>query len=303
MNQNIKPNFFIVGAPKCGTTAMSKYLNEHANVVISDPKEPHYFATDMNGMRTTEDEMEYRSYFKRVNSETIAIGESSVWYLYSEEAIRNIHNYNKSARLIVMLRNPVEMVYSMHSQHLYSTDENVKDFGRAWKYSNDRANLKYIPRNCRCPKNLIYTQIAKYHEQLTRLYRYFPEDQVHVILFEDFKRDARFEYRKVLSFLGLPDDARESFPIINENCVARNFVLKSLIANQPDFVVRVKNKLKIILNREHLGVTQFLNHVNTVYAARPPMDNAIRTEIIKVYQDDVERLSTLLNRSLTTWLQ
>ncbi|MCZ6619934.1 MAG: sulfotransferase [Gammaproteobacteria bacterium] len=79
---NITPNFFIVGAPRCGTTAMGNYLSDHRDICFSLPKEPHYFSTDMPAMQFAETESDYlKCYGHCSNNEYLAIGEGSVWYL------------------------------------------------------------------------------------------------------------------------------------------------------------------------------------------------------------------------------
>jgi len=298
---NNKPNFFIIGAPKCGTTALSEYLREHENIVISDPKEPHFFATDMPKMRTTDDEMTYLSYFKNITDETVSIGEASVWYLYSKEAIKNIFAYNKDAKIIAMLRNPVEMVPSMHSQHLYSADEDIKDFQDAWELNNEREKGNCIPKYARAPQNLYYAKIALYSEQLERVYEYFPQSQVKVILFDDFKNDTKKVYDDVLSFLNVPNDQRMEFPIINENTVSKSYFIKNLIVHQPKFIVFIKNYIKKILGKDQLNIASFFNGLNTNKTKRRPLEDNTKKEIHDTYRSDIDKLSILINRNLDKW--
>lgn len=298
---NKKPNFFIVGAPKSGTTALSEYLREHMNIVISMPKEPHFFATDMEKMRTTNREETYLSYFKDVTEQTIAIGDASVWYLYSKNAIRNIFNYNPKAKIIVMLRNPLEMVPSMHAQHYFSTDENIKDFERAWGLNKDREKGKSIPKYCRAPQNIIYDKIALYSEQIDRLYKYFPEEQVKIILFNDFKVDTQKIYLDVLDFLKVINDDKLDFPIINENTVSKNYWLKALVVNQPKTILLIKNLIKRMLGKEELNIAPFINKLNTKKVKRKPVNEKIKREMINNYSEDIQRLSNIINRDLNNW--
>jgi len=303
MNQTIKPNFFIVGAPKCGTTALSAYLKEHKNIVISDPKEPHFFATDMQKMRTTDNKEQYLKYFKDVTDQTFAIGDASVWYLYSKEAIKNIKQFNPDAKIIVMLRNPVEMVPSMHAQHLYRTDEDVKEFAEAWKLNESRELGNNIPKYCRAPQNLNYKKIALYAEQIERLYRYFPKEQVKIILFDDFKKDTKKIYEETLEFLNINKDGREHFPVINENTTSKNYWIKALIVNQPKFIIFIKNIIKKILGKEKLNIASFLNNLNTIKEKRKPLEDTLKQEIIDNYKNDILKLSKILNRNLDNWIK
>ena len=118
---NIKnPNLFILGAPKCGTTSLYTYLREHPNIFFSHIKGPHYFATDFENYRSVKTKVDYANLFSEANAQHSIIGEASVLYLYSENAIKGIYNDNPNAKLIIMLRNPIEVVQSWHAQMLWS---------------------------------------------------------------------------------------------------------------------------------------------------------------------------------------
>ncbi|RLG08342.1 MAG: sulfotransferase, partial [Thaumarchaeota archaeon] len=107
-----KPNFFIVGAPKCGTHAMYTFLKAHPEIFMPERKEFQYFATDLvRGTQYELSEEEYLSYF-RIAKDEKRLGEASTWYLYSKKAASNIKKFNPHAKIIVMLRHPIEMMYS-----------------------------------------------------------------------------------------------------------------------------------------------------------------------------------------------
>ena len=109
----LKPNFFIIGAPKCGTTSLHNYLKSHSQITMSNPKEPHYFSKDIKngGIRNIE---KYADCFSHGKRNAIAIGESSTLYLYSRVAVQNIYNYNRDVKFITMIRNPIEIARSFH---------------------------------------------------------------------------------------------------------------------------------------------------------------------------------------------
>ena len=126
-----EPNFFILGAPKCGTTALAQYLSDHPKVFMTDPKEPHHFNTDQN-YGDFKDAERYRKLFQDAGPEHQCVGEASVWYLYSKDAVANIEATIGAPRYIAMLRNPVEMAASLHEQLVYSGNENITSFEKAW---------------------------------------------------------------------------------------------------------------------------------------------------------------------------
>ena len=108
-----KPNFFILGAPKCGTTSLAAWLGEHPNIFVSSEKEPNFFNTeDKRGITNTLEQ--YEDLFREAGTEHVAVGEATVWYLSSPEAIDRILKYNSDARFIVMVRNPLEMAPALH---------------------------------------------------------------------------------------------------------------------------------------------------------------------------------------------
>ena len=139
-----KPDFFIVGAPKCGTTALCDYLNQHPQVYVSANKEPFYFGSDLPG-HLDWTQQNYLALFEPAGERTC--GEASVWYLYSKSAAQEIRTFNPEARIIIMLRNPVEMAYAMHNQGLYNLTEDIEDFDEAVKATERRSQGLDIPAN------------------------------------------------------------------------------------------------------------------------------------------------------------
>ena len=143
-----KPDFFLIGAPKCGTTALATYLSEHPNILLSDPKEPQYFCKDLKwyGNPVKSDEDYLRRFFPGLEGSPAAIvGEASSLYLYSKVAVPNILSFQPEAKFIVMLRNPVEMAYSLHSMLCFQGEEDEKDFLKAWHLQDQRRAGRFIP--------------------------------------------------------------------------------------------------------------------------------------------------------------
>jgi len=295
-----KPNFFIVGAPKCGTTALATYLNEHENVFISNPKEPHYYATDFPKYRCCTEEEKYFELFHNANEDG-AIGEASVFYLYSKEAIKNIHANYPDAKIIVMLRNPIEMVYSLHSQLFYTADEDVEDFKTAWELEEDRKKGLHIPSKCREPKLLFYKEVAKYSEQLENIYQYFPKSQVEVILFDEFKKDTLNVYKNILAFLNVDYDGRNEFKKINENKKIKSQTINELVVRTPSFIKKSVKFIKTILGVKKLGFLDYIRKNNTDITKREPMKEDTREKVYETYKDDIHKLSILLEKDLSTW--
>jgi hypothetical protein len=298
-----QPNTFIVGAPKSGTTALFHYLSQHPLVFSTNPKEPHYFATDLPGSRFVTDLQTYGGLFKKARDHHQVLCEGSVLYLYSKEALTNIKAFNSSAKLIAMFRNPVDLIYSFHSELIYGREESEEDVEKAWHLTPLRKQGQAIPRLNREPKLLFYDEIAKYGEQLERLLSLFPETQVQVIFFDDFIQNTEAVYKKVLTFLGLPFHPVDLNPI-NENKQHRNPWIADFIQRPPSFLLNpyLKTKKLLGLQNTHLRLRQPFLQANTLTVKRKLLNVELQEKILQVYASDIEKLSKLTGHNLNHWL-
>jgi hypothetical protein len=295
-----QPDFFIVGAPKCGTTALSEYLRGHSAVFVSTPKEPHYFCEDFDyyyrpGERSLE---HYLRLFDDAGPGHAAVGEASVWYLYSERAVPAILEFAPSARIVAMVRDPVEMVPSLHSQMRYAMDEDVDDVETAWRLQDARAEGRSIPPTCRVPEFLQYRRACALGWQIQRLMATVPPEQLRVIVLDDLRRDARAVYLDTLGFLGVPDDGRTDFPRVNANKVHRAGRLARLTQRPPRALVRAAEGVKRVTGRERLGVLQRVRERNRSVEARSEPSPEFLAELREFFADDVALLERLLDRDL-----
>lgn len=285
------PNFFIIGAPKCGTTALAAYLATHPNVFMCVPKEPHHFSTDIS-WQIVDDRDSYLRLFSGAQPHHLAIGEASVFYLFSKCAVENILKFNPDARFIVMCRNPVEMAISLHAENRRSGAEEFSEFEDAWRAQ--RARLLNPP--ARNPNALQYEMIAKTGVQLKRLYEVAGRDRVKVILFEDFIKDTRHCYLDVLNFLSLEDDHRVDFPAYNEKRVYRWAFFNRAITAVSDFIGltnRFRKPLKLL--------SDVIRPINYAWPPGSSLRAEFRQELIDVFREDISVLSQLLNRDLSSW--
>lgn len=302
----MRPNFFIVGAPKSGTTALSEYLKTHPDVCFSHPKEPHFFATDLPRYRAADTLPEYLRLFGNSVPTSAArptrVGEGSVYYLYSEVALDAIARFADDPKVIVLLRNPVELVYSLHAQLLYNRDEDEPDFAKAWSLVQKRKAGQRIPRYCRDPKILFYDEIGKLGHQLARLEEILPETARKVIFFEDFVRETASVYREVLDFLGLDDDGRIRFERVNANRSHAIGWLGTLTEHPPKPLVATAMTLKNWLGFEQMNVLSTLAAWNRRTAPRNALPESLQRELVHVYMDDIRALERLTGRDLSHWL-
>lgn len=256
---------------------------------MSPVKEPNCFNTDQNAIVRFQGP-KYEALFDQVSPHQIAIGEASTWYLASEVAVPKILEYADRPKFIVMVRNPVEMAYSLHDHMLYYGLEDQRDFKIAWRLQKERAMGRYIPRGCFEPKHLQYGWACSLGHHIARLLSLVKREQVHFVFLDDIKKDARSEYLKVLEFLGLKDDGRTEFPAKN---TAKEHRLPS-IAPILRWGATVKKRIGIY---KSLGIVR----LNTRYRQRPPMDSQLRAELVQYFSEDIRLMEKLLDRDLSGW--
>lgn len=288
------PRGYIIGAPKCGTTALAQYLAAHPQVAFSKPKEPHFFAADLPGLRRSADPQHYRGFFAPA-PQTRLLAEASVWYLYSQSAVPAILQARPDARFIVMLRSPVRMLPSLHRQLVNAFDEDVEDFETAWHLSDERARGGRIPRRCRAPETLVYTRTAAFGAMLQRLWQWVPRAQTLVLFQEEMQADTGTVYRRALEFLGLEDDGRQAFPRINAAKRPRSRLLSYAIARGGPLRELASRPVKKALGLPSLGITRRLKQANAAAARPAPLSPALEQEIIRHYAADSRLLAELLN--------
>lgn len=299
------PDFFIIGAPKAGTTSLYTYLAAHPQVFMPQLKEPFYFCSDFPGYRERAtlvgSPQDYLKLFRRATDRHLAVGEASSLYLYSQVAVSNILDFQPDARFIVMLRNPVDLVHSFHSQLLFSLHESVADFEQAWRLQSARANGQSVPTHCLEPAVLQYRDVALFGEQLSRLYEQVCPSRVKVLLFREFTADPRRHYKDVLDFLGVPWDRRTDFPKINANKTRRSQRLAQFL-RRPPYPLQLLRDSFI----RHLGATtwpvRMIGQLNRKPTKRTQLSPQLRAELAGVFHDDVRRLERLINRDLSHWI-
>ena len=195
--EEIWPNFFIVGAQKAGTTSLYFYLKDIPQVYMSPLKEPFYFAPHAvhnSASDIIRDKKEYLRLFEKANGH-IAIGEASPIYLWDPDAPKLIHQTVPHARIIMILRDPIERAYSIYLEKVrYSGvkssfyDELMRDYK-----SQDKL---YGPSQ-------LYVEMGMYYEQVKRYFDTFGREQVKVIIFEEFIQHPEQTVNEVLAFLGV----------------------------------------------------------------------------------------------------
>lgn len=307
----IKPNFFVLGGPKCGTTALYEYLATHPRIFMSPQKEVNYFSDDVLTTPNHLSEKHYLDLFQAATPEHIAVGEASVYYLYSPLAVKRILAFNPRARMIAMARNPVEMAYSFHRQMWWNTLEDVEDFAEAWHLQAERRAHRHLPARYRSddPRTgyLRYADICSLGTQIQRLLESVPHDQLKIVVFDDFVRDTQRAYEEVLAFLGVPSDGKTSFPKINENKTFKNDwarKAKSRVINLPHPIRRTVDLAKRVTGVRDFGFYRTAFRVlNRQFKTvkRPELNPAFRRELRDYFGPQIAVLEKVLDRDLSHW--
>lgn len=291
-----KPNFFIIGAPKCGTTSLAAWLASHPEVYVSATKEPRFFSPDIVPVRLSLSE--YEALFSEASQKHKAVGEASVTYLRSSEAVPEILRYSPEARFIVCLRNPIEMVQSFHAQRFAAGVETVKDFERAWALQSVRRAGKHVPLMSMTksyPNLFEYGWFCLLGEQMKQLYQIVPRHKVKAVLLHNMSINPEKEYKKIAEFLGVDVNHKPKFCVLNTSKTVRS----KLIAR----MLRGGILLKKYLNIEHsFGTQRFIKKINFVPYNRLPLDPIMKRELIAYFEKDIEVLSMLIKQDLSSWI-
>ena len=297
MIARIRPEFFIVGAPKCGTTALYTYLDAHPGIFMSRVKEPYHFCPDLRiGLPTIADRDGYLALFRDASEAQLA-GEASVWYLYSRQAARLIREFNPDARIIIMLRSPAEMAFSLYNHYHYSGIEPLTTFEAALDAEADRRAGRRLPTHRDVRETLFYREVVRYAPQVGRYLDVFGKEQVRVILFEDFRDQTESVYRETLDFLGVETGFVPGFRIINEARRIRAPLLHRLLSRPAPAALKWMAREVPVASR----FRRWLKRANTERGRPTAMAPGTRRALDRELRADVDALGQLIVRDLSAW--
>ena len=296
-------DFAIVGQPKSGTTALAHFLAQHPQIAFSVPKESAFFATDFH--RESDTFHGAQTYFSYRSAEDFAhlfehatpgqlLGEGSTSSLYSTEAAANLNAHNPALKCIMLFRDPVEMVESLHQQYVNETVEDIDDFARAIAAEYDRAAGRGVPSRVRAPAYVQYSRRARYTEQLQRFESLFPPEQILVLFADEFRNDNEGHYLKVLHFLGIDDSFRPEFTTVHGSQAPRSLSLNRAL-NRPG----IKRRLQSLLGpRRYTALRDRLARMALKPKPREAADPALIAELRERYRPHVEEFGKHVGRDL-----
>jgi hypothetical protein len=301
-----KPNLFIVGHPRSGTSSLHAHLSQHPEVFMTAIKEPNYFALDFREAsdrfhgkrlyfpyRTKE---RYLRLYRKWGQEKVG-GESSATNLCSKVSAREIHRFNPQSKIIMLFREPVDFLYSYHSATQFALGEHHKNFENALGAEKRRRKGQDLSKRVISPPWLFYSEFVKYADQLGRFQKYFDNDQIKIILFDNFKAGTPQVFRNVLSFLEVEADFRPSFEIVNPNKQIRWPFLKKYTLDSPYF----RKTLRLFFSDDsYAGMKKFYKTKMVKYKPRPALDEELRTKLMKKIKPEIENLGNALDLDLVT---
>ena len=283
----MEPNFFIVGAPKSGTTNISYYLMQHPQVFMPENLEPYYFARldiPQNYEREIiSNEKKYLNLFKNTKS-CRAIGESSPVYLYCPNSALEIKNRFPNSKIIISLRNPIEIAYSEYFSLKFMGFDKNRSFNELLDSSKEQLDQNEFHIDS-------LLEAGFYSKHIKRFQKIFSKNQIKIIIFEEYIKNTIPTINSILSFLDI--DKSIAFKTAPKGAykVPRNFASQKLMKNST-----FRKAAKFIIPtvaRQKIGERFLVKE-----SSRPPLKQNERQRLKEIYQNDVEDLGKLLERKL-----
>ena len=279
----MKVNTFIVGAPKAGTTSLHYYLSQHANVSMSSVKEPNYFSSKevkslFYNSKCIEDSIEYHKLFS--NEKKLIRGEASVSYLFYKEVPKRIYEYNPNSKILIMLRKPTERTISHYlmDYRLGFCSKKLDDI-----LANPDVHHQFFQQ---------YIELGNYYSQVKEYFKIFGEEQIMIILYDDFKLNTSEVMSKVYNFLKISNN-QINYKIKNQFLSSSNKLISNLYKSN-----LLRKTLKIILPK---GILPLIKSTFFSNNSRPIFSKELEKKLNEYYHNDILKLEKLLNIDLVKW--
>jgi hypothetical protein len=266
-------------------------------------KELHFFGSDLRFNVPERSLDNYLAHFAGADGAT-RIGESSTWYLASELAAGEIHDFAPTAKILLMLRNPVDWLHSLHSHMVFAAYEDIPDFAEALAAEPGRISGARPAPSWSIPVGGVhYRSLVRYAEQVQRYWKVFGKDRVHVVIFDEFRDAPEQTFDAVLEFLELPRDFSGRAEVLqgsqrttNSNRMPRSRRLQQWLKRPPQ-----RSILQGIIPGPLPGVEVALRGIhraNINYLPREKMSAELRAQLTADFADEVSALEGLLGRGL-----
>jgi hypothetical protein len=314
------PDFFIVGQPRSGTTALYEMLRWHPEIFMADPKEPLFLANDMRhrfyrprvGLQRIHlpRVQEYLAALPSTLEEYLALfeaatpdqqlGEASVLYLFSRSAAASIQALNPASRIIAIFREPASFLRSYHLLNLQTRQENEPNLIKAMALEAARARRP--PRGSFRPQELLYSRHVRYAEQLRRYHAAFHPEQVLTLIYDDYRADNESTVRRIFDFLGVDSSVPVMSIDANPTVTLRSQLLDDLIdrfsVGRGPISRKVKSGIKAsVAESTRRRLLQTLR-LELVQSPPPVLEDELMAKLRVSLRPEVERFSEYLDRDL-----
>lgn len=280
------PDFFLLGAPKCGTTTVAQWLKEQDSLFLPSVKEPNFFNFDEK-MYASHTEKQYFDLYKSAKQNQL-LGDATPWYLASEYAFDEILKRNPNAKYIVLIRDHIDLACAMHQQEYVSGNEDCEDFYTAWNLQDDRLRGLRIPEKCYSEKRLQYLKACSIGQQLKKIVNKIDENNILVVHMEAIQKSPIDVKEAIATLLCFNVVDNSEFPVVNSRKQWNSPIWLAVSR----FVVRIKKLLR--LNFSFGLVTK----IGQKKIARTKLDQTIKKELSDQFLEDKLLLDKILNINL-----
>jgi len=293
------PDFLVVGAARAGTTSLHSYLRQHPEIFLPRIKEPCFFVFDGDNTEYKEgkfafavrDFNEYENLFRSRKANQIT-GEMSTPYLYLyEKTISRIRNYfpdYRSIKIVIMLRNPADRAFSQYCWRVRDGREPL-GFQQALDAEKERMLDNFSFDYFYLDRGFYFKQVKSYIENF---------DNVHVILFEEFKSSPSQVLRDLCRFLGVDEHFEfKKVEAQNKSSIPKFKALGKVATMESKLKYRIWYSIPDSIRKK---IRKWFSDMNE--GEKPEMEDATRKMLADLYREDILALQKLIGRDLTSWL-
>jgi len=299
----VLPDVYLIGAPKAGTTSLARWLSTHPDVYVSVPKEPFYWASDYPKLREHYGFANLAAYEALFANAAAAQArhrvEGSTIYIYSETAVPDIEAALDSARFVLTLRNPVDLLVSYHRTQLVALNESEPDFATAWH----RSLAGQLPGTDPLDSKLLdYPRIGAIGAAVSRLLSVVPRGRVHVIDFDSLRTDPGRVWSQLTSFLDIDENPVPSFTAYNVSAKMYRFPrVRRLTHRPPDALAVPIRRLRQWSRTTRMPAVAKVKKKMWRPESKPKISPGTRAEVAEYFSSDVELLAELVETDPSGW--
>ncbi len=297
MNNNLesikRPNFFFVGHTRSGTTSLKEELEQHPEIFFyyakswQKPNGPFGFESSFKN------DEEFLEEFRGVKEKRV--GQKRGDYLSCPWAAERIKKFSPNAKIIMTLRNPIDVMYSLHATMLYrETVEDIEDFGEALKMEEERKKkygYKVIPKKYH--PHMLYRETVRYSQQVKRYFELFGEENVKVTIFDEYIKNKSSTLRDILKFLDVDEDFEIKHLNTNAGRKYRNRTIHSAVMTNKFGVRGVLRNIP--------GSAKIYRKINNSEFKRKTLEPSLRKSLQDDLKKEIDELSLMLKKDLSYW--